>query len=165
MGLRITIETNLKTVNFLDITLNLNNGKVYSYRKPNDKPVYVHSLSDHPPAIINTIPDFINRLLTDISSDETIFEEATLPYEEALKANGYENKMEFLSARKESKKKSRNNRPRQIIWFNPPFSKSVSTNVGRRFRSLLKRHFTQDSTLARYLMTTTSRSAMVVCQT
>ena len=104
MGLCITIETNLKIVNFLDITLNLNNGKVYPYRKPNDKPVYVHSLSDHPPAIINNIPDSINRRLTDISSDETIFEEATPPYEEALKASGYDNKMEFLSARKESKK-------------------------------------------------------------
>ena len=149
MGLRITIETNLKIVNFLDITLNLNNGKVYPYRKPNDKPVYVHSLSDHPSAIINNIPDSINRRLTDISSDETIFEEATPPYEEALKASGYENKMEFLSARKESKKKSRNNRPRQIIWFSPPFSKSVSTNVGRRFRSLLKKHFPQGSALGK----------------
>ena len=35
-GLRITIQANLKVVNFLDITLNLNNGKYYPYRKPND---------------------------------------------------------------------------------------------------------------------------------
>ena len=42
-GLRITIQTNLKVVNFLDITLNLNNGKCYPYWKPNDKPVYNHS--------------------------------------------------------------------------------------------------------------------------
>ena len=118
-GLRITIETNLKTVNFLDITLNLNNGKVYPYRKPNDKPVYVLSLSDQPPAIINNIPGSINRRLTDISSDETIFEEAAPLYEEALKATGYENKMEYLSARKENKEKSGSNRPRQIIWFKP----------------------------------------------
>ena len=31
LGLRITIETNLKITNFLDLTLNLNNGKYYPY--------------------------------------------------------------------------------------------------------------------------------------
>ena len=37
LGLNITIDSNIKITNFLDITLNLNNGKHYSYRKPNDR--------------------------------------------------------------------------------------------------------------------------------
>ena len=39
IGLCITIQTNLKTVNFLDVTLNPCNGKHYTYRKPNDRPL------------------------------------------------------------------------------------------------------------------------------
>ena len=32
-------------------------------------------------------------------------------------------------------------RKRNIIWFNPPFSKSVSTNIGKYFLNLLEKHF------------------------
>ena len=71
-GLRITVQTNLKFVNFLDITLNLNNGKYYPYRKPNDKPVYIHKQSNHPPNIIKNIPDSISRRVFDISYDKEI---------------------------------------------------------------------------------------------
>ena len=30
---------------------------------------------------------------------------------------------------------------RNIIWFNPPFSKNVRTNVGRNFLNLIDKHF------------------------
>lgn len=33
------------------------------------------------------------------------------------------------------------NRKRNIIWFNPPYSKSVATNVGKAFLKLLNKHF------------------------
>ena len=36
-GLNISISTNLKICNFLDITLNLTDGTHYPYRKPNNK--------------------------------------------------------------------------------------------------------------------------------
>ena len=35
----------------------------------------------------------------------------------------------------------RRNRQRNIIWYNPPFSKSVKTNIGRTFLKLISRHF------------------------
>ena len=38
LGLKITVETNLKIVNFLDVTLNLNNGSYSPYRKPGGSP-------------------------------------------------------------------------------------------------------------------------------
>ena len=38
-GLKITIETNKKVVNFLDVTLNLNTGKFQLYFKPNNIPL------------------------------------------------------------------------------------------------------------------------------
>ena len=69
----ITIDSNLKITNFLDITLNLNNGKHYPYRKPNDRPMYIHKQSNHPPNIIKNLPASISRQISDISYDEEIF--------------------------------------------------------------------------------------------
>ena len=38
-------------------------------------------------------------------------------------------------------------RKRQIIWFNPPFNKSVQTNIGRIFRHLIDKHFPKSNKL------------------
>ena len=32
-------------------------------------------------------------------------------------------------------------RKRNILWFNPPYSKSVKTNIGKVFLRLIKKHF------------------------
>ena len=48
LGLKITIQTNLRTVNFLDLTLDLLCGKHFPYRKPNDTPSYIHKSSNQP---------------------------------------------------------------------------------------------------------------------
>ena len=61
LGLRITIQTNLKVADFLDVTLNLNSESYYPYRKPNDRPVYIHTQSNHPPNIIKNLP-IVNSL-------------------------------------------------------------------------------------------------------
>ena len=47
-GLGISVDTNLRITDFLDITLNLDTGKYYPYRKPNNLPLYVHKKSNHP---------------------------------------------------------------------------------------------------------------------
>ena len=41
----------------------------------------------------------------------------------------------------------RKNRKRDIIWYNLPFSKNVSTNVGRTFLKLLDADFTEEHVL------------------
>ena len=45
VGFKIEIRTNLKIVDFLDVTFNLTNGSYRPYKKPND-PYY---MSTHPP--------------------------------------------------------------------------------------------------------------------
>ena len=37
--------------------------------------------------------------------------------------------------------KSRKNRQRNIIWFNPPYSMNVQTNIGREFLNLVSKNF------------------------
>ena len=54
-GLKITIQTNLKIVNYLDVTFNLTDGSYYPYRKPNNLPQYINIKSNHPPNIIKQL--------------------------------------------------------------------------------------------------------------
>ena len=49
-NLKITIEVGLTEVDFLDVTLDLERGIFKPFRKPGDKPLYVDSRSNHPPA-------------------------------------------------------------------------------------------------------------------
>ena len=73
--LSITIEANLKVVNFLDVTFDLNTGLYEPYNKPNDIPVYVDKNSNHPPSILKNITVAVNRRLSNVSANEQIFEE------------------------------------------------------------------------------------------
>ena len=62
--LSITCETNLKAVIFLDITLNLTTGKYQTYNKPDNNPLYINILSNHPPSIIKNLPGNISKRIT-----------------------------------------------------------------------------------------------------
>ena len=88
-GLTITIEANKKIVNFLDVTFNLSSGSYKPYMKPNNKLLYVHRLSNHPPALLKNIPLNINKRLTNISSSEqvfTVFCFISMPHDELHRA-------------------------------------------------------------------------------
>ena len=138
MGLKITIQINLKVADFLDVTLNLSTRSYYPFRKPNDRPIYIHKLSNHQPNIIKNLPASIIRRLTDISSDKASFADAKPLYNNALKASGFSEEAEYLEERKSTVRRKQRNRPRKITWFNPPFSQNVATNVGRKVRTLIQ---------------------------
>ena len=94
-NLRITIESNKKIVNFLDVTLDLTTGRFKPFSKPATTPLYVHSKSNHPPSIIRNIPEAINKRLSEISCDEDAFNEAAPQYQEALRKSGYAYTLKF----------------------------------------------------------------------
>ena len=75
-GLKITMTTNLKTVNFLDVTFNLCIGKYQPYNKPNHTPSYINVKSNHPPNIIKALPNSISQRINNISSDKATFNNA-----------------------------------------------------------------------------------------
>ena len=76
----IDIETNLKFVNFLGTTFNLNNGIYRSYKKPDDLLWYINKSSNHPPQIINQLPKIINESLYRNSSNEEVFNSSKYQY-------------------------------------------------------------------------------------
>ena len=59
-GFAIDVETNLKIVDFLDITFNLSNGTYRSCKKPNDLLSCINKSSNHPPQIINQLSKIMN---------------------------------------------------------------------------------------------------------
>ena len=88
-NLRITVEANKNTVNFLDVTLDPTTERFKPYSQPATTPLYMHSWSNHPPNIIRNIPEAINKRLSEISSDEDAFNEAAPLYQEVLRMSGY----------------------------------------------------------------------------
>ena len=95
--------------------------------------------SNHPPQKIKKLPKAINSRLCRNSSNAEIFHASKVQYEAALKNGGYKN-IDF-KYNLVNKNNRRRNRQRNIIWFNPPFSQTVSTYVAKRFLDLLDKHF------------------------
>ena len=136
-GLSITCEANLIVTDYLDATFNLESGKHSPFRKENNKPLYINKKSNHPETIIKELPKMINRRVSDLSHDENEFNKAKPVYEAALEQSGFASKMCYEKPPAE-KKRTRN---RKSIWFNPPYSSSVKTNIGKLFLNMIKKHF------------------------
>ena len=143
-GLNISINTNLKICNFLDVTLNLSDGTYYPYRKPNNETLYIDSNSNHPPTIIKHLPAAIGRRISDISSSKELFNQAKPHYESALKQGGHDEKLMYTEGKKPATHTAQNrrkNRQRNLIWLNPPYSMNIQTNISREFLNLVDKHF------------------------
>ena len=147
LGLKITADVCHQTVNFLDITLNLMDG-YQPYRKPNNDQLYINSNSNHSPTIIKQLPIYINKRLSNLSSNKQSFESCTTIYENALKRSDYQHKLHYSDKTKQDGTPKRK-RSRNVIWFNPTFSKNIKTNIGKQFLNLIDTHFPPSSTLHR----------------
>ena len=146
--LRITVEANKKVVNFLDVTLDLNSGQHMPYMKPNNTLQYVNTKSNHPPAVLKNIPVGINKRLSEIPSNEEVFNKNVPVYQKALDDNGYNYKLQYEKPKPETKKRSRK---RNIIWYNPPFDRNVKTNIGKELLKILDKCFPISSNLHKIL--------------
>ena len=78
-GLKITIETNKKVIDFVDVTFDLSSGSYKPYMKPNNKLLYVHRLTNHPPVLLKNIPQNVNKEVTNILCNEQVFKVSVYP--------------------------------------------------------------------------------------
>jgi hypothetical protein len=121
IGLKITAQVNNQVVNFLDITLNLENGKFAPYRKPNNQPLYVDSRSNHQSSILKQIPISINKRISSLSSDQESFDECKPFYESALKHSNYNVSLEY-STNSPSPPHLRNEGAKETVSGSTPLS-------------------------------------------
>ena len=121
---------NLKTVDFLLIPSDLINNTYQPFRKPNSEPVYIHKQLNHPPDISKELPKSINKRISDFC-DENVFNNAKLTYEKALNNSGFTETFSYIkySDQNINNREAKKKRKRKIIWYNPPFSLNVKTNV------------------------------------
>ena len=139
--LDLEIKCNMKRVDFLDITFDLSDGTFKPYNKPNNEPLYVHAKSNHPPSIIKQIPASISKRISNNSSNQQLFDAAAPMYNDILEKCGYNEKLSYIPTSTTSSNKRKRNRNRKVLWFNPPFSSNVETNVAKSFLRLITRHF------------------------
>ena len=137
--LKTTIQRNLKILDYLDVTFNLTDSSDRPFSKTNNEINYIHKQSNHPSSIIKQLPLSVERRLSKLSSNEKIFNDSIPIYQEALIKAGYNHKLTYQ--KHDQKKDNSQQRKRQIIWFNPPYSKNVTTKVGKFFLSLIDKHF------------------------
>ena len=82
--------------------------------------------------------------LSSLSSDKNSFDQAAPPYQKALHDSGYQYNLCYEPTAPARRKNRQRN---DILWYNPPFSKNVSTNIGRKFLGLIDKHFAKDNKL------------------
>ena len=95
LGLKITVETGLHKMDFLDVTLDIMSNSYAPYRKPNDTPQYVHVESNHPAHVLKNIPLAVNKRLKQISKTKTIFDNSSSAYQDALNKSGYKHTLKY----------------------------------------------------------------------
>ena len=132
----------MKATDFLDIYFNLELNTYKPFRKNEDGlPLYINNKSNHPKTIKNQLPDMIAQRISNLSSSRQVFDQQIGPYKTALNLAGYDKNLTY------KEHKGKRNRHRKIIWFNPPYSDNVKTNIGCKFLKLIDKHF-KNSNLA-----------------
>ena len=129
-------------MDFLDVTFDCNN--LYKpYRKSNNKLIYASKQCNHPPNILKQLPKCIAQRIVDTSSSKGIFDKSVSIYQNALCESGFKQVLKYmLSDTSFQEENNQRTRRRKIIWFNPPYSKSMETNIGKNFLHLLVKLFT-----------------------
>ena len=146
-GLNISADTNLVQTDFLDVTFNLKSWKYWPYRKSNDQPLYIHQQSNHPPTIKKQLPSMLAKRLYLLVCNCDEFFKGISDYVEAMRQSGHSGELEYEN---DPNRKLRKTRKRNIVWFSPPFSGNVKTNIGREFLHLLAKHFLAITVCTRY---------------
>ena len=149
MGLNFVIEGPMSRTDFLDLSFDLQN-KIYApYRKDNNEIKYIKKESNHPKTITRQIPTMIGNRLSNRSINKTEFDKIATKYNEALQKSGYKDKIKYEPLKKNDIKKKK--RRRRVIWFNPPYCRTVQTNLARKFLNIIKKHFEKDHPLKKIL--------------
>ena len=140
IGFKIDVKSNIKIVDFLDVTFNISNNTIQNYMKPNNSLIYVNTKSNHPPKVIAQIPKSVNFRLARNSSNLELFNKYKEEYQTALEKSGHKS-YDFKYPISNNNNKRNKNRKRNCIRFLPPYNKMLKTNIGKRFLNLISKHF------------------------
>ena len=138
------MQCKLKIIDSLDVTFDLDNNVYKPFRKEYNKPIYINKHSNHPLSILKQFPKSIEKLISKTSSNKDIFDESIKRYKHAFKESGFSETLKYIAPTTNIEQKYRK---LKIIWFNPPFFRSVKSNIGRIFLRLISKHFPRNHTM------------------
>ena len=79
-------------------------------------------------------PKSISKRLSENSSSKEVFDKSKTPYEKSLNNSGFnENLINHQANGNKNQNEKIKKHQRKIIWFNPPYSKIVKTNIAQKF--------------------------------
>ena len=115
-SLSITIECQLKSVDFLHVAFDLENDIYKPYRKPNNKSLYINKHSYHPPNILMQLPKSTEKHISETSSDLDVFNITINIDNDALHESNFKWTLQFLKpASKNNDENQKHKRRRNII--------------------------------------------------
>ena len=138
--LNLDIKCNLKTVDYLDISCNFNTGIYKPFNKPKNKPLYINATSNYPPSVLKQIAKSVSKRMTANTCNEDIFCKSAPFHNSILQDCGFNENIKYYPEELVPSRK-RKNHSRNIIWYNPPFSRNVKPNVGKHFFKFLKKRW------------------------
>ena len=136
--LNLEIKGNLKVVYYLDITFDLTTELFKSHNKINNISRYVKCKIKALAIYTERNTKICSKRISSNSCNEQVFNAAAPFYNDILDQCEYSEKLTF---EKEQYKQERRNRERNIIWYNPPFSENVKTNIAKQILHLSDKHF------------------------
>ena len=77
-------------------TFHLENKTYRPYKQPNDKLIYIHISSNHPPQIKKQLTKIISHSLSRKRSNSNTFNKTNFEYEEALRKCGHTTKLHLI---------------------------------------------------------------------
>ena len=95
-GFSIVVDTNLKTVDFLDVPFDFDKNIYKAYRKSNNSPIYINKNSNHPLNILKQLPKSISKRVSETSSSEEIFNKSIKIYSKAIKESGFTYELKYF---------------------------------------------------------------------
>ena len=108
MGLKREISSNLKIVNFYDVTLNLNDNSYKPFIKANTLPTYINVSSNYPTSTVKQIPNAIDIRINRLSSSKNIFNNHKEFYNKVMYNCGYKNELRYLEVKRDHNNKENN---------------------------------------------------------
>ena len=170
-GLKVIGTVGLEATDFLDIFLNLRTGTHRSFVKEGDQPTYVHSQSNHPPLVLKNIGLGVNKRLSMLNANEDLFQQAVPVYQEALKRSKHTHTLAFEreapaatpTPLPNQAAPARRKRARDVIWWNPPYSINVDTNIGAKFLALIDKCFPKGTLMGKIFNRQTLKISYRTC--
>ena len=90
---KITVESGLIQMNFLDVSFNILNSSYRPYNKPNSPILYVNNNPNHPKQILKQLPSTINQRLINLSNNKEFFNNIKQIYQNSLNSANYKHKL------------------------------------------------------------------------